>query len=61
MEWCGGEGTIVSVEVGVAVGGGAVVIPEGPEDSKGVRSSAPANIHVGMEGEGSNNDMCQLC
>ena len=45
----------------MAVGGGAVVIPEGPEDSKGVRSSAPANIHVGMEGEGSNNDMCQLC
>ena len=27
----------------MAVGGGAVVIPEGPEDSKGVRSSAPAN------------------
>ena len=30
----------------MAVGGGAVVIPERPEDSKGVRSSAPANIHV---------------
>ena len=45
----------------MAVGGGAVVIPEGPEDAKGVRSSAPANIHVGREGEVSNNYMCQLC
>ena len=47
-EWCGGR---ASTEVGGAGGGGAVVLPEGPRETHVVRSPAPANRHVGREGE----------
>ena len=47
-DWCGGG---ASTEVGGAGGGGAVVLSEGPCETHVVRSPAPANRHVGREGE----------
>ena len=49
------------MEVGGAGGGGAVVIPERPEEPHETKCCAPVNGHVAREGEETHSyDMCQL-
>ena len=49
-----------AVDVGREGGGGAVVVPEGPGESKVARCCAPVTRNGGRGGETGKCDMCQL-